>query len=344
MIRFNNDYNRGAHPAILEALAAANCESYGGYGIDPWCEAAAAEIKKYLDRPHAAIHFLVGGTQANFTAISACLRPYQSVVSADTGHIHVHETGAVEHGGHKIEVLPARGGILTAEQIAAAGERYRTSPVREHITQPRLVYLAHPTEYGAVYSLTELEAIRAVCDEYGMYLFVDGARLGYGLGAEGADVTLADLARLADIFYIGGTKCGALFGEALVITNPVLQPDFRSYIKQNGGMLAKGWLLGLQFYTLFKDGLYFDITRRAVVQAMRIKDAFAARGVNPYVDSPTNQQFVVLANGQMKALAQKYIFESDHAADGEHTCVRFCTSWATTDEEIAALTEDIGKL
>ena len=344
MIRFNNDYNRGAHPAILEALASTNDQSYGGYGIDPWCEAAAGEIKKYLDCPKAAVHFLLGGTQANFTAIAACLRPYQSVLSANTGHIHVHETGAVEHIGHKIEVLPGRGGIITAVQIAAEGERYRTSPVREHITQPKLVYLAHPTEYGAVYSLAELEAIRAVCDEYGMYLFVDGARMAYGLGAEGADVTLADLARLTDMFYIGGTKCGALFGEALVIPNPALQPDFRSYIKQNGGMLAKGWLLGLQFYTLFKDGLYFDITRRAVVHAMTIKNAFAARGIPAYADSPTNQQFVVVENGQMDALAEKYIFEFDHAVDEGHTCIRFCTSWATTDGEIAALVEDIGKL
>ena len=344
MIRFNNDYNRGAHPAILEALASTNDESYGGYGIDPLCQAAAEEIKKYLDCPQADVHFLLGGTQANFTAISACLRPYQSVLSAHTGHIHVHETGAVEHIGHKIEVIPARGGKITAEQIRAEGERYRTSPVQEHITQPKLVYLAHPTEYGAVYSLKELADIRRACDAYGMYLFLDGARMGYGLGAEGADVTLADIARLTDMFYIGGTKCGALFGEALVITEPSLQPHFRSYIKQNGGMLAKGWLLGLQFYTLFKDGLYFDITRKAVAQAMTLKEAFAARGIPTYGDSPTNQQFVVVTYAQMAALGDKYVFEFDHEVDKDHVCIRFCTSWATTDEEIAALVEDIGRL
>ena len=344
MIRFNNDYNRGAHPSILETLANTNSESYGGYGVDQWCEKAAGEIQKHLDCPQAAVHFLVGGTQVNFTAIAAALRPYQGVISAETGHIHVHETGAVEHAGHKILALPAVDGKIAAAQIAGQGRLYRASPVQEHITQPRLVYLSHPTEYGAVYSLAELEAIRSACDEYGMYLFIDGARLAYGLAAEGADVTLSDLARLADMFYIGGTKCGALFGEALVITNPALQPDFRSYMKQNGAMLAKGWLLGLQFYTLFADGLYFDIGRAAVSHAMTLKKAFAERGIPAYIDSPTNQQFVVLENRQMKALAEKYTFELDHAVDETHTCVRFCTSWATSEAEIAALIEDIKKL
>lgn len=344
MIRFNNDYNRGAHPAILEALAATNTDSYGGYGIDEWCEKAADEIKKHLDCPEAAVHFLVGGTQTNFTAIAACLRPYQGVVSAESGHIHVHETGAVEHGGHKITALPAQDGKITAAQIAAAAEDYHTSPIKEHFTQPKLVYISFPTEYGTVYSLRELADIRAACDKYDMYLFVDGARMGYGLGADGADVTLRDLARLADMFYIGGTKCGALFGEALVITNPALQPDFRAFIKQNGAMLAKGWLLGLQFYTLFKDGLYFDICRGAVEKAMELKAAFAAKGIPAYIESPTNQQFVVMSHDQIEALEGKYTFEPDHAVDEGHMCVRFCTSWATTQEEVNALKADIAAL
>ena len=344
MIRFNNDYNRGAHPKILEALENTNTESYGGYGVDEWCRAAADAIKNHLDCPQANVHFLVGGTQVNFTAIASALRPYQGVISAETGHIHAHETGAVENSGHKILALPAANGKITAEQIAQQARLYRESPIREHFVQPKLVYLSYPTEYGTVYSLAELEAIRAVCDEYGMYLFVDGARLAYGLAAQGADVTLPDLARLADMFYIGGTKCGALFGEALVITNPALQPDFRSYIKQNGAMLAKGWLLGLQFCTLFWDELYFELGRTAVAHAMTLKKAFAAKGIPFYIDSPTNQQFVVLENRQMEALAEKYTFEPDHAIDENHTCVRFCTSWATSDAEIAALTEDIKNL
>ncbi len=342
MIRFNNDYNRAAHPAILQALAADAQQSYGGYGVDSWCEKAADEIKKYLSCPDAAVHFLVGGTQANFTAIDAALRPYQSAVCAETGHIHAHETGAVEHTGHKIITLPGHEGKITAAQIAAVGEAYRVSPIREHITQPKLVYISFPTEYGTLYSLGELADIRAACSEYGMYLFVDGARMGYGLAA--GDVTLADMARLADMFTIGGTKCGALFGEALVITNSALKPDFRSFIKQNGAMLAKGWLLGLQFSVLFENGLYFDACRQAVELAMDIKAAFAARGIPFFVDSPTNQQFVILDHRQIEALEGRYTFEPDHDVDDGRMCVRFCTSWATTPEEADALIGDIGKL
>ena len=344
MIRFNNDYNCGAHPAILEALAATNTESYPGYGLDPWCEKAAAEIRKYLDCPDAQVHFMVGGTQTNYTVISAALRPYQSVISADSGHIHVHETGAVEHCGHKIQALPHRDGKISAAQIAAEAELYRTSGVQEHITQPKLVYLSFPTEYGTIYSKQELEDISAVCREYGMYLFVDGARLGYGLGAQDADVTIADIARLADVFYCGGTKCGALFGEAVVFTNPVLSVDFRSYIKQNGAMLAKGWLLGLQFYTLFHDGLYFSITRKADEYAMRIRKAFAEKSVPFYVDSTTNQQFVILENGILEKLSEKYVYEYEMKIDDTHSCVRFCTSWSTTEGDVQELIRDIGEI
>lgn len=347
MIRFNNDYNHGAHPAILEALAATNDEAYEGYGLDPWCEAAAREIVKYLDEPEAAranVHFLVGGTQANFTIISAALRPWQSVVSAHSGHINVHETGAVEHIGHKIEALPADNGKIAAVQVEKVAHDYRISGIPEHITQPKLVYVSFPTEMGSLYTLAELEALRAVCDEYDLYLFVDGARMGYGLASPANDVRLADIARLSDAFYIGGTKCGTLFGEAMVIMNPDLARDFRSSIKQNGGMLAKGWLLGLQFYTLFKDGLYFEITKSAIGQAMRIRDAFAAVGVEPYAASPTNQQFVVLTEAQMNTLGERYIYEYEaDLGEGKHA-VRFCTSWSTTDAEVDALVVDIAKL
>lgn len=344
MIRFNNDYSHGAHPKVLEALARTNEESYGGYGQDVWCEKAAAVIKKHLNCPQADVHFLVGGTQANFTVIASALRPYQSVLSADTGHINVHETGAVENCGHKVQTLPAVNGKISAAQIREEAELYRTSDIPEHITQPKMVYISHPTEYGTIYSRKELEEISAVCREYGLYLFVDGARMGYGLGASGADVTLEDFARLTDVFYIGGTKCGALFGEAVVIVNPLLQTDFRSYMKQNGAMLAKGWLLGLQFCALFENDLYFEITKKAVEYAMEIRRAFAEKGIPAYIESDTNQQFVILENRQMETLAKNYVFEFEKKIDETHSCVRFCTSWSTKTEEIRALTEDIRRL
>ena len=344
MIRFNNDYNHGAHPLILKALEDTNQNSYGGYGMDEICAAAREEIKKYLDCPEAAVHFLVGGTQANFTVIAAALRPYQSVISADTGHINAHETGAVENTGHKIHPLKNTDGKISAEQIAAEAQLYAESGIKEHITQPKMVYISHPTEYGTLYTRKELEDIRRVCDEYGMYLFLDGARLAYALGAEGSDVSLETLAELCDVFYCGGTKCGALFGEAVVICNPCLNVDFRSYIKQNGGMLAKGWLLGLQFYTLFKDGLYLEIGKEADALAMRIKAAFTQKGIRSYIDSCTNQQFVVLSDEQVKKLAENYVFEDEgKTAEGE-SIVRFCTSWSSLTEEIDALCEDIAKL
>lgn len=341
MIRFNNDYNHGAHPAILEALAASNGTSYGGYGLDPICEKASEEIKKYLDCPEAEIHYLIGGTQANFTMIAAALRPYQSVICADSGHIHVHETGAVENTGHKIQALPGKNGKISAAQVAELAELYRTSDIQEHITQPKLVYISYPTEYGTLYSLSELEALRSVCLEYGLYLYLDGARLAYGLVSPESDVTLKDLARLTDAFYIGGTKCGALFGEAMVITNPALKTDFRSYIKQNGAMLAKGWLLGLQFCTLFQDNLYFTIAKKAVDYAMQLKRAFHEKGIPSFIESSTNQQFFVVENQLMSRLGEKYIFEYEHKIDDTHSCIRFCTSWSTTEEEIMALTADI---
>lgn len=344
MICFNNDYHNGAHPAILEVLAQTNEESYGGYGIDEWCDRAAAEIKKYSDCPQADIHFVIGGTQANFTVIAAALRPYQSVICADSGHIHVHETGAVEHTGHKIQTLPGTDGKLTAAQIAEAAEAYRSCDIREHITQPKMVYLSFPTEYGTLYSLKELQDIRHVCQKYDLFLFIDGARLGYGIGSEKNDVTMADLARLTDVFSCGGTKCGALFGEALIITNSRLQPDFRSYMKQNGAMLAKGWLLGLQFYTLFHKGLYFEITKQADRFAMQIKQAFAEKGIPSYIESFTNQQFVILTDSQIKALSQNYIFEYDKKIDDTHASVRFCTSFSTRQEEVDSLLADIRRL
>lgn len=344
MLRFNNDYNQGCHPAILKALEETNNTAYPGYGTDEICEKAASEIKKYLGSANADIHFLVGGTQVNYVLIQSALRPYQSVISADSGHINVHESGAVENTGHKIETSPNKDGKITAEQIAAHAEGFLASGIKEHITQPKLVYISFPTEYGTIYSKAELTEISRTCKKYGFYLFMDGARMGYGLGCSENDLTLSDIAALTDAFTIGGTKCGALFGEALVITNDALKPDFRNFMKMTGAMLAKGWLIGLQFYTLFKDGLYFEITKKASDQALLIKEAFRNRGFEFYVESPTNQQFVIVNQSQMDALAENYYFEYEADLGGGRHCIRFCTSWATPQENIAALVKDIERL
>lgn len=344
MLRWNNDYNRGAHPAILQALIDTNDTAYGGYGLDEWCDKAKIEIKKYLHNDTADINFLLGGTQANYTVIAAALRPYQGIIAADTSHIHSHETGAVENTGHKIHVLPNVDGKLTAAAIAAEAENYHISNIPEHITQPKMVFLSFPSEYGTIYSKQELMDIRRVCDDYKLYLYIDGARLGYGLGSEQCDVTIADIAAIADAFYIGGTKCGALFGEAVVLLNDDLKDHFRNYMKQNGAMLAKGWLLGLQFYTLFKDGLYFDITAHANKTALRIKDAFAAKGIPFVFESCTNQQFVRLTQEQMDKIGKNHIYEYEGKIDEKYHAIRFCTSWSTKDDDVDILLRDISSL
>ena len=344
MIRWNNDYNCGAHPAILQAFMDTNGESYGGYGMDEWCERAAVEIKKHLGGADADIHFMLGGTQVNYTMIAAALRPYQGIICADSGHIQVHETGAVEHTGHKIHVVPGVKGKITARAVEREAEGYRSSDIPEHVTQPKMVFLSFPSEYGTIYTKEELSDISRVCRKYGLYLMVDGARMGYGLGAEGNDVTLADIAAAADIFYIGGTKCGAMMGEAVVIVNQELKDHFRSYMKQNGGLLAKGWVLGLQFYTLFRDGTYFDITERADRYAMDIRRAFAEKGVESYIDSPTNQQFLLLTEEQKEKLAGNHIFENQFQTRDGRFCVRFCTSWRTKEADVQVLLRDIRAL
>ncbi len=344
MIRWNNDYNQGAHEKVLAALAENNGNSYAGYGLDECCERAKAAILPYLKNDKADIHFLLGGTQVNYTVIAAALRPYEGVLCAANGHIHTHETGAVENTGHKILALEACEGKLTAESVRAAAEEYAESGVQEHVVQPKLVFISNPSEFGTVYSKKELQALRIVCDEYGLYLYMDGARLGYGLGSPSCDYSLADIAGLTDAFYIGGTKCGALFGEALVILNDALKPHFRSFMKQNGALLAKGFLLGLQFEALFSDGLYFDITRKAAEQAMRIKAAFAERGIPFYMENETNQQFVILNAQQAEQIGARHIFEDEgKTADGLQIA-RFCTSWSTKDEDVEELIRDIATL
>lgn len=337
MIQFQCDYNEGAHPRILERMLQTNFEQTVGYGEDHYCASAAELIRKACGREDADVHFLVGGTQTNATVISSVLRPHQGVICAATGHINVHETGAIEHSGHKVLALEGVKGLLPASAVREAMEEHLAEDGPEHTVQPGMVYISFSSEVGTVYSLGQLEDLSAVCREYGLPLFIDGARMGYGLASEGCDVTLNDIARLADVFYIGGTKQGALFGEAVVIVNPALKKDFRYYIKQNGGMLAKGRLLGIQFLTLFEDGLYFELSQHAVAQAMRIRDAFVSKGYDFLVDSPSNQQFPILPDNVMEILSKDFKFSVWKRIDEGHTAVRFCTSWATRTEAVDAL-------
>lgn len=337
MIRFECDYSEGAHPRILERLTATNMEQTAGYGEDPHCEAARSYIRKLCRMPDADVHFLTGGTQANLTVIAAALRPHQGVIAAENGHINVHETGAVEAAGHKIIAVPGTGGKVTAGTVRAVYESHWKDPTREHTVQPAMVYISNPSEIGTVYTHAELEEISKICRKCGLPLFMDGARLGYGLVCELCDYSLADIAALCDLFYIGGTKVGALFGEAVVITNDALKKDFRYIMKQRGGMLAKGRLLGIQFETLFEDGLYFEISKHAVALAMKLRAACAAKGYPFLVDSRTNQQFPILPNGLIEKLGEKYSFALWQPTDAAHTAVRFCTSWATKEEQIDEL-------
>ena len=343
MIRFNNDYNHGAFESILNELTATNTASYAGYGEDEWCGRAEAVIRKLTAREDALIKFVPGATQANLVVIAAALSPVQSVIAADTGHINCHEAASIESTGHKILAPPNTDGKITARQIAACAAEYYDGGTPEYRTEPKLVYLSFPTEQGTLYSKQELRDISEVCKKYGMYLFVDGARMGYGLGAENNDLTLKDFAELTDVFYIGGTKCGALFGEALVITADALKYRFKAYMKQHGAVLAKGWLMGLQFALMLESGEYFERTRRADALAMQIKRAFGAKGIPFWVDSCTNQQFVILTAQQKEKLAQGYYFEEEGTAP-QGTIVRFCTSWATTQAEVDALLADIAGL
>ena len=341
MIRFNCDYSEGAHPLVLSKLAETNMEQTAGYGEDHYCQEAASLLKRLCQRADADVHFLVGGTQTNLTVISACLRPHQGAVAADTGHINTHECGAIEACGHKILTVPSTDGKLTAMQIQSVYTDHFETDTRVHTVQPKLVYISNPTELGTVYTKAELSEISRTCRENGLILYMDGARLGYALCADGNDLDLPAIAALCDAFYIGGTKNGALFGEALVITNDTLKSDFRYIIKQKGGMLAKGRLLGLQFLALFEDGLYCDMARHANTLAMAINDACTRKGYPFLVGSPTNQQFPILPDDVIEKLREKYEFARWQKIDDTHSAVRFCTSWATEPCDIQALANDI---
>lgn len=336
MYSFRNDYSEGAHPRVLQALMDTNLEQTVGYGLDPRCETARETIRRLCAAPDADVHFLVGGTQTNLLVIEALLRPYEAVIAAHTGHVNVHETGAIEATGHKVCAVPSPDGKLTPALVESAVNSHSS----EHMVLPRLVYISNTTELGTVYTKAELTALRRCCDENGLLLYLDGARLGSALTSPENDLTLPDLAALTDAFYIGGTKNGALFGEALVLTVP--NDHFRWHIKQRGAMLAKGRLLGIQFQVLLEDGLYFDIARHANELAFRLRDGVAALGYSFPVPSPSNQQFPVLPNGVIDRLRELgYAFETDHAVDDAHTCVRFVTSWATPESAVERFLKDL---
>ena len=341
MILFNSDYTEGAHPKIMQRLMETNLEQTVGYGEDEYCETARDAIRKACDAPEADVHFLVGGTQANFTVISSALRSFQGVLCADSGHINVHETGAVEATGHKVLALPGTDGKINAKQVKEAFELHWKDDAHEHIVQPKMVYISHPTELGTLYTKAELEALHDVCQECGLYLYLDGARMGYSLAAPGTDVTLADVARYCDVFYIGGTKVGALFGEAVVICNPLLKPDFRYCIKQHGGMLAKGRLLGVQFLELFKDGLYYEISKHAIDMAMLLKGGLTKKGYTFFKESVTNQQFIILDDTKLEEITKKYGVTYQERYDESRSVIRLCTSWATKEEDVKAFLEDM---
>ena len=341
MIRLECDYSEGAHPRIMERLLQSNLEQTIGYGEDSYCERAADLIKQACGTPAADVHFLVGGTQTNTTVISSILRPHQGVIAAESGHINVHESGAIEATGHKVLALPSADGKIRAAQVEALCLEHVNDPSREHMVQPGMVYISQSTEKGTIYSCSELREVHKVCRRYDLPLFLDGARLGYALAAEGNDLELEEIARLCDVFYIGGTKVGALFGEAVVITREQLKKDFRYQIKQKGGMLAKGRLLGIQFETLFQDNLYFEISKHAVDLALQLREGLKKMGYTFLSESPTNQQFPILPDPLLSYLEKDYVFSFWAKPNDKQTAVRICTSWATPGQHIKQLLEDI---
>lgn len=341
MLLFHNDYNEICHPAVLKRMQDVSSLQMDGYGMDDCCMRAADQICKLCGREDLTVHFLVGGTQANLTVIGAALRPHQAVLGAGSAHINTHETGAVEATGHKVLTLETKDGKITAQQIEQTVHAHLEDSNREHTVQPKMVYISNPTELGTIYSLDELESISHTCRKHGLYLFLDGARLGYALAAKGNDVTFSDMARLTDVFYIGGTKVGAMFGEAVVISDPVLAKDFRYLIKQNGAMLAKGWILGLQFEALFEDGLYMKISRHADRMADKIRDTLQALGYPLLVEGATNQVFPILPDRVLAELSRRFTFCEQERIDAQHRAVRFCTSWATKSENVDLLCAEL---
>ncbi len=339
MLYFESDYTEGAHPRVLARLCETNMEHVSGYGGDKFCESAKAKIREACNTPDADIFFLVGGTQTNRTVIAGLLHPYQGVVAAETGHIAAHEAGAIENSGHKVLPIPQTLGKITADDLTAYLTTFYADDNCDHMVQPGMVYISHPTEYGTLYTKDELAAIHAAAQAYNLPLFIDGARLGYGLASDGTDLSLPEIAQNCDAFYIGGTKVGALCGEAVVFPRGNAPKHFFTTVKQNGALLAKGRLLGVQFDALFTDDLYMRISRHAIECAKKLRALFAEKGYTFFLDTPTNQIFIVLENEQMKRLGEQVKFSFWEPYDAHHTVVRFATSWATDENDIEALAE-----
>lgn len=337
MLNFESDYTTGAHPRILERLIETNFESESGYGGDRFSAEAREKIRKACRCPDAEVEFLVGGTQTNAVVISSMLKDYEGVVAAETGHVSCHEAGAIEYTAHKVLTIPQEDGKIAAADLKTYMETFFGDGSHEHMVYPGMVYISHPTEYGTLYSKQELTELRSVCDEYHLPLFVDGARLGYGLMSRESDITLPELAQLADVFYIGGTKVGALCGEAVVFTKKNKPEHFLNRLKKHGALLAKGRLVGVQFATLFTDNLYFEISKHAIEMTEKMKNLFRAKNYPFFLNSPTNQQFIILGNGRMEELMQQVKFSFWEKYDETHTVVRFACSWSTTQEDLDAL-------
>lgn len=337
MISFENDYIAGAHPLILKRLMETNMEPLSGYGTDPYCDSARNKIREACGCPEAQVEFLTGGTQTNAAVISSMLRDYEGVAAARTGHVSIHEAGAIEYSGHKVLEHSHKEGKIVPQVLRDYLAGFYADENHEHMVFPGMVYISHPTEYGTLYNRSEMEEISNICHSYEIPLFLDGARLGYGLMSRRTDLTLQDIARLCDVFYIGGTKVGALCGEAVVFTKQNRPPHFMNSVKKRGALLAKGRLLGIQFDTLFTDRLYFEISRHAIDMAEELKTILHRKQIPFYLESPTNQQFVILENERLKELKTSVMFSFWEQYDEKSTVVRFVTSWSTTREDLAAL-------
>ena len=333
MINMMNDYNSAAHPRVLDAINAAAGKRYSGYGADEETLAAAEAIRRLAGSPESDVHFLVGGTQTNLTSTGAFLRSHEAVISPGSSHVYMHETGAIEAAGHKIVNFPAKDGKADAASVEAVCE----SHTDEHMVKPKLLFISQATELGTIYTRGELLALREVCDKYGLYLYADGARLSNALVSNSGDLTLPEFAGLTDAFYLGGTKNGLLFGEALVITNPLLKEDFRFHMKQRGGLLAKGFLLGIQFRAYLEDGLFLELARHANAMAARLKEGLLSAGVSLFSENETNQVFLLVDEDRLRFLEERVLFERWGPATDGGAPIRFVTSWATTEEEIDAV-------
>ena len=337
MLYFINDYSEGAHEKILQRFIETNRESLTAYGNDKYSDSAKEKIKKACECDDAEVYFLTGGTQTNLIVIDTMLKSYESVIAAATGHINCHEAGAVEASGHKVIGLPQKDGKINASDLEKYLKVFYSDANHEHMTFPGMVYISHPTEYGTLYTKKEMTDISRLCRSYNIPLFLDGARLGYGIESKGSELSLPDIARLCDVFYIGGTKVGALCGEAVVFTKKNMPPHFPTLVKQRGAMIAKGRLIGIQFDVLFTDGLYFEISKNAIRTAEKLRAILKEKGYRFFIETTTNQTFVILENAFMEKLAEKVAFDFWEMYDENHTVVRFCTSWATTDEQITEL-------